>query len=105
MTHHPHIHMIVLGGGLSPDGTRWVPSRPSFFLPVRVLSRLFRRLFLTMLATAHAEGRLAFFGALEALAVRYPSMFPGPRGKARLSGDGCAEHSRLGGLATIGVGL
>jgi putative transposase/transposase-like zinc-binding protein len=69
MTHHPHIHMIVPGGGLSADGERWVACRPGFFLPVRVLSRLFRRLFLTMLATAHVEGRLAFFGALEALAV------------------------------------
>ena len=69
MTHHPHIHMIVPGGGLSADGTRWVACRPGFFLPVRVLSRLFRRLFLTMLATAHAEGRLAFFGTLERLAV------------------------------------
>jgi Putative transposase/Transposase zinc-binding domain len=69
MTHHPHIHMIVPGGGLSADGERWVACRPGFFLPVRVLSRLFRRLFLTMLATAHAEGRLAFFGTLETLAV------------------------------------
>jgi len=69
MTHHPHIHMIVPGGGLSADGTRWVASRPGFFLPVRVLSRLFRRLFLGMLATAHAEGRLAFFGAQETLAA------------------------------------
>ena len=62
MTHHPHIHMIVPGGGLSADGTRWIACRPGFFLPVRVLSRLFRRLFLEMLATAHAEGRLDFFG-------------------------------------------
>jgi hypothetical protein len=69
MTHHPHIHMIVPGGGLSADGARWIASRPGFFLPVRVLSRLFRRLFLEMLATAHAEGRLVFFGALETLAV------------------------------------
>ena len=69
MTHHPHIHMIVPGRGLSADGERWVACRPGFFLPVRVLSRLFRRLFLTMLATAHAEGRLAFFGTLETLAV------------------------------------
>jgi hypothetical protein len=68
MTHHPHIHMIVPGGGLSADGTRWIASRPGFFLPVRVLSRLFRRLFLRLLAVAHAEGRLAFFGALETLA-------------------------------------
>jgi hypothetical protein len=69
MTHHPHIHMIVPGGGLSADGTRWISCRPNFFLPVRVLSRLFRRLFLTMLAAAHAEGRLGCFGELEKLAA------------------------------------
>jgi hypothetical protein len=68
MMHHPHIHMIVPGGGLSTDGTRWVACRPGFFLPVRVLSRLFRRLFLTMLTAAHAEGRLSFFGAIAGLA-------------------------------------
>ena len=68
MMHHPHIHMIVPGGGISADGTRWIACRTGFFLPVRVLSRLFRRLFLTMLAAAHAEGRLGFFGTLERLA-------------------------------------
>jgi hypothetical protein len=62
MTHHPHIHMIVPGGGISLDGERWVSSRPAFLLPVRVLSRLFRRLFLTQLLELHAAGRLHFFG-------------------------------------------
>ncbi len=62
MTHHPHVHVIVPGGGLSPDGTRWIACRPGFFLPVRVLSRLFRRLFLTRLEVAHRAGRLRFFG-------------------------------------------
>ena len=62
MTHHPHVHMIVPGGGLSPNATKWISCRPNFFLPVRVLSRLFRRLFLTMLTAAHAAGRLQFFG-------------------------------------------
>ena len=62
LTHHPHIHMIVPGGGISPDGTRWVSSRPIFLLPVRVLSKLFRRLFLTRLLELHTAGRLAFFG-------------------------------------------
>ena len=62
MTHHPHVHMIVPGGGISLDGTRWVSCRPRFFLPVRVLSRLFRRLFLGKLLAAHQAGRLAFFG-------------------------------------------
>src|SRR6187549_1863713 len=61
MTHHPHIHMIVPGGGISPDGERWVACRPGFFLPVRVLSRLFRRLFLDMLIAAHKANRLKFF--------------------------------------------
>ena len=62
LTHHPHVHMIVPGGGISLDGKRWVSCRPGFFLPVRVLSRLFRRLFLDKLVAAHAAGRLKFFG-------------------------------------------
>ncbi len=62
LTHHPHLHMIVPGGGISLDGERWVSCRPGFFLPVRVLSRLFRRLFLEKLAAAHEAGRLHFFG-------------------------------------------
>ncbi|HVR58076.1 MAG TPA: IS91 family transposase [Pseudolabrys sp.] len=62
LTHHPHVHMIVPGGGISLDGSRWVSCRPGFFLPVRVLSRLFRRLFLEKLAATHAAGRLQFFG-------------------------------------------
>ena len=68
MTHHPHVHMIVPGGGLSEDGERWITCRPQFFLPVRVLSRLFRRLVVEMLAAAHAAGKLAFFGAHAGLA-------------------------------------
>jgi hypothetical protein len=62
MTHHPHAHMIVPGGGISLDGERWLSCRPGFFLSVRVLSRLFRRLFLKALAAVHAAGRLSFFG-------------------------------------------
>jgi hypothetical protein len=62
LTHHPHVHMIVPGGGFSLDGKHWVSCRPSFFLPVRVLSRLFRRLFLEQLAAAHTGGKLQFFG-------------------------------------------
>jgi hypothetical protein len=62
LTHHPHVHMIVPGGGITPDGTRWVSCRPGFFLPVRVLSRLFRRLFLEKLLAAHEAGLLRFFG-------------------------------------------
>jgi hypothetical protein len=70
MTHHPHVHCIVPGGGLSLDGQAWVACRPGFFLPVRVLSRLFRRLFLERLCQAHATGKLAFFNDLAALADR-----------------------------------
>jgi len=68
LTHHPHVHIVVPGGGLAPDGARWIACRPGFFLPVRVLSRLFRRLFLDRLAAAHGAGRLAFHGELAALA-------------------------------------
>jgi putative transposase/transposase-like zinc-binding protein len=68
MTHHPHVHMIVPGGGISADGSRWVACRANFFLPVRVLSRLFRQRFLTMLAVAHKAGNLAFFSGHARLA-------------------------------------
>ena len=70
LTHHPHVHIIVPGGGLSVDGKSWVSCRPGFFLPVRVLSRLFRRLFLEKLVAAHKAGRLKFFGDHTALADR-----------------------------------
>lgn len=70
LTHHPHIHMIVPGGGLSQDGERWVSSRPAFLLPVRVLGTLFRRLFLTRLMALHDANRLRFFGSLAQLADR-----------------------------------
>jgi Putative transposase/Transposase zinc-binding domain len=63
MTHHPHVHMIVPGGGLSSDSERWIAARPNFFLPVLVLSKLFRRLMLQKLAAAHKAGKLVFFGA------------------------------------------
>ena len=66
--HHPHVHCVVPGGGLSPDGRRWVACRPGFFLPVRVLSRLFRRLFLEHLQVAFEAGQLRFFGDLAGLA-------------------------------------
>jgi hypothetical protein len=62
LTHHPHIHMIVPGGGISLDATRWVSSRTGFLLPVRVLSKLFRRLFLTRLFELYDAGKLDFFG-------------------------------------------
>jgi hypothetical protein len=62
MTHHPHVHMIVPGGGLSPDGERWIAARANFLLPVLVLSKLFRRLMLEKLIAAHKANKLAFFG-------------------------------------------
>jgi Putative transposase/Transposase zinc-binding domain len=62
LTHHPHVHGIVPGGGLAPDADRWVPCKPGFFLSVRVLSRLFRRRFLEELQNTHRMGRLHFFG-------------------------------------------
>ena len=68
LTHHPHIHCIVPGGGLAPDGKTWIACRPGFFLPVRVLSRLYRRLFLEKLGTAHRAGKLKFFNDLAPLA-------------------------------------
>jgi hypothetical protein len=68
LTHHPHVHGIVPGGGLSPDGKRWVACKPGFFLSVRVLSRLFRRRFLEELNQAHQAGQLQFFGEYAELA-------------------------------------
>jgi hypothetical protein len=70
LNHHPHVHCIVPGGGISPDGDRWVRCRPNFFLPVRVLSRLFRRLFLEGLVAAYEAGELQFFSDLVALKDR-----------------------------------
>ena len=68
MVNHPHVHGIVPGGGLSIDGQRWVSCKPGFFLPVRVLSRLFRRLFMEDLSKAFQAGELKFFGEHQSLA-------------------------------------
>ncbi len=70
LLHHPHLHCVVPGGGVAPDGQRWIACRPGFFLPVRVLSRLFRRLFLTQLRQAFDDGNLQFFNNLAALQKR-----------------------------------
>jgi hypothetical protein len=70
LLHHPHLHCVVPGGGLSPDGARWISCRPDFFLPVRVLSRLFRRFFIEALEKAFAAGELEFFSALAPLRER-----------------------------------
>lgn len=68
LMHHPHLHCVVPGGGLAPDSQRWVSCRPGFFLPVRVLSRLYRRLFLDALEQAFKQGRLEFHGCIQHLA-------------------------------------
>ena len=65
LTHHPHVHIIVPGGGIALDGQRWIACRPGFFLPVRILSRLFRRLFLERLVAAYDTGQLQFFGTIQ----------------------------------------
>ena len=70
LLHHPHLHCVVPGGGLSPDGTQWISCRDGFFLPVAVLSRLFRRLFLEYLLKAFDAGKLGFFSSLESLRDR-----------------------------------
>jgi hypothetical protein len=74
LLHHPHVHCVATGGGLSPDGQRWVSCRPGFFLSVRVLSRLFRRLFLEALHQAFASGELEFHGELTPLAAGLPAL-------------------------------
>jgi hypothetical protein len=79
--HHPHLHCVVPGGGLAADGTRWVACRPGFFLPVRVLSRLFRRLFLERLQRAFDAGALRFFASLAYLSEpgEFARYLSGPR--------------------------
>ena len=103
MMHHPHVHMIVPGGGLSPDGSKWIRASAKFLLPVRVLSALFRRRMLEALVVAHKAGKLQFFNELARLAdaaafadyleplkakkwhVYAKRPFGGPQGRARLS--------------------
>lgn len=81
LVHHPHLHCVVPGGGLTPDARRWVACKPGFFLPVRVLSRLFRRLFLERLQHAFDTGELRFFSALTHLCepAQFARYLPGPR--------------------------
>jgi hypothetical protein len=74
LTHHPHVHIIVPGGGISLDGERWISCRPGFFLPVRVLSRLFRRLFLAKLVAAHDAGGLHFLAIMSTAPSAVPSL-------------------------------
>ena len=68
LQHHPHVHCVVPGGGLAPDGSRWIACRPGFFLPVRVLSRVFRGKFLALLRSAFDRGQLSFHGKLASMA-------------------------------------
>ena len=87
LLHHPHLHCVVPGGGLSADGTRWVSCKPGFFLPVRVLSRLFRRLFLEYLQGAFDAGKLRFLTVLEKLRdrgefARYLAPYGRPNGSS-----------------------
>jgi len=70
LTHHPHVHMVVPGGGIALDGQRWISSRPAFLLPVRVLGKLFRGVFLSRLLALYDTSKLVFFGSLAALAAR-----------------------------------
>ncbi len=102
LTHHPHIHMIVPGGGISLDGQRWVSSRPAFLLPVRVLGSLFRRLFLTRLLELHTTGKLQFFGKQAELAE--PTAFrqhvaPVRKKTCRVGGDVAAPTPHRPGRA------
>ena len=106
MTHHPHVHMIVPGGGIALDGSRWISSRPAFLLPVRVLGKLFRRLFLTRLIALHDAGRLAFFGT-DGAPGRSPGLpappVAGP--EEALGGLRQAALRRTGGGARLSVAL
>jgi len=99
LTHHPHIHCVVPAGGLSPDGSRWVSSSPHFFLPVRVLSRLFRGKFLALLLQAFNHGRLRFHGYIEPLAKRPP--FLGLISEARSTEWVVYAKRPFGGPATV----
>jgi Putative transposase len=85
LTHHPHVHGIVPGGGLAPDADRWVPCKPGFFLSVRVLSRLFRRRFLEELQNRRRDGQLKFFG--DHFLLHQPPPTPPAE-----PGDGSADH-------------
>ena len=102
LQHHPHVHCVVPGGGPSPDGTRWIACRPGFFLPVRVLSRLFRRLFLDELRAAFEAGQLGFFGDLADLADPAGFASSPPRSAARRMGRLCEAAVRR---ARTGAGL
>ena len=97
LLHHPHLHGVVPGGGWSPDGQRWIAGRPGFLLPVRVLSRLFRRLFLEGLQRLFAPGRLQFHGHLQPFAD--PPAFAHLLARCRRSAWVVYAHPPFGGPA------
>ena len=97
--HHPHIHCVVPAGGLAPDGSRWVSSSPHFFLPVRVLSRLFRGKFLALLLEAFDDGRLRFHGRIERIAKR--AAFLGLMSEARSTEWVVYAKAPFGGAETV----
>ena len=102
LSHHPHLHCVIPGGGLSPGGERWVACRPGFFLPVRVLSRLFRRLLLQDLEKAFLAGKLAFFNALQPLNGHTAFMrhlLPARKAECRVGGDVAIPTPHRPGLA------
>jgi Transposase zinc-binding domain/Putative transposase len=103
LQHHPHVHCVVPGGGPSLDGTHWVACQPGFFLPVRVLSRLFRRLFLQALQNAFNTGKLRFFGNLSVLAK--PEAFTQRLGQLRRIDWVVFAKPPFGRWARTGAGL
>ncbi len=99
LTHHPHLHCVVPGGGIAPDGSRWISGRPGFFLPVKPLAQLFRRLFLQRLAKAFAVGELGFFGDLAPLAD--PATFAAQLAAMRRTGWVVYAKKPFGGPAQV----
>jgi len=100
--HHPHLHCLVPGGGIAPDGSKWITCRPGFFLPVRVLSRLFRGLFLHQLEKAFTAGQLRFFSSLQELQQRSAflrHLVPARRAECRVGGDVAAPTPHRPGRA------
>ena len=94
LQHHPHVHCVVPGGGLAPDGSRWIACRPGFFLPVRVLSRVFRGKFLALLRSAFDRGQLSFHGKLAPLAD--PRRVPTPTRRQRPNRVGRVRETAMG---------
>ena len=95
MTHHPHVHVIVPGGGMSQDGTHWIACRPGFFLPVKVLSRLFWRLFLEGLADCTRRANCASSAIWRSWSIRKPSRLISPR-CAKPTGSFMPSHPSVG---------